>query len=457
MQEGIERLLKGLMSLVGATLLSACGGGSGGSGDVAILPPGSPFCADMQARADLVALFQKNYLWYQELPALSLEQEKYCNLQTLIDDLRKKPQDRFSYIQNADTYQTYFEEGTYQGFGFGAQRLENQQLRVLFVYDDSAAGRALIQRGDVITHLQGAEVSALSKAEVDQKFAEASAAKQLSLTVQSQTTGTRELTLALGLVKINTVLDSRVITSEQGAKVAYLAFKAFITPSVSELQQAFAELAPQNPTEMVLDMRYNGGGRIDVAGKLAGWVAADRAGGQTLTTLRHNNKLSQLDESFDITAPPDGQGLSGLQRLYVLASEETCSASELIVNGLRPFMPVVLVGEKTCGKPFGSYPLKMQAKNTTGGAVNFSVSPLMFSLVNSQEQGDYADGLPVQCEVADAVAHDFGDPNEVLLKTALAYIDSDACPTAEAANPVQSSRRLAPETGKFIAPWSLDH
>lgn len=110
--------------------------------------------------------------------------------------------------------------------------------------------------------------------------------------------------------------------------------------------------------------------------------------------------------------------IEGLKRLVVITSGGTASASEMLINGLRPFIQVVLVGERTYGKPYGFVP--HSNCGTIFNAVNFET-------VNAQDIGGYSTGMPVDCQVPDDLDHQLGDPQETRLRAALDYIGSGRC------------------------------
>src|SRR5205814_1633016 len=140
---------------------------------------------------------------------------------------------------------------------------------------------------------------------------------------------------------------------------------------------AFATLQQAGANELVLDLRYNGGGLISVAQHLAGLIGGARTANQTLVKLVFNDKHQEKNETYTIPNPPQALGVD---RLVVIATSGTASASELIVNGLRPFMPVTVVGTTTHGKPVGQLGYNFCDK---------VLYPVAFKSVNSRGPGDY--------------------------------------------------------------------
>ena len=158
-------------------------------------------------------------------------------------------------------------------------------------------------------------------------------------------------------------------------------FRNFVQPSYAALDEAFAALKEAGATELVIDVRYNGGGLVDVATHLAGLVGGPVTDGRVFGEFRHNDRNTRLNETLRFGNPP--QTLT-LQRLFVITTRSSASASELIINGLRPHIPVVVIGGTTFGKPVGQYGFSFCDK---------VLAPVSFSIVNADGQGDYFDGI----------------------------------------------------------------
>jgi carboxyl-terminal processing protease len=241
-----------------------------------------------------------------------------------------------------------------------------------------------------------------------------------------------------------------------GAKVGYLTFNAHIKPAETQLINAISQLKASNIDELIVDLRYNGGGYLTIAAELGYMVAGVMSEGRVFDELTFNDKYTERDpinnniidpSRFESTAAgfdapnnptPAGTALPalGLGRVFVLSSGGTASASEAFINGLRGVdVEVILIGEATRGKPYGWYAL--DNCGTTYSTIQFKGS-------NAKGFGDYSDGFfPVAsadlsgaeitgCEVADDLSHALGDANEGRLAAALGFIETGACPSSEA-------------------------
>jgi carboxyl-terminal processing protease len=177
---------------------------------------------------------------------------------------------------------------------------------------------------------------------------------------------------------------------------------------------------------------------VAVSRDLASMIGGDRTGNLLYAYLRFNDKNRGMNTSVVLnTSVPGGTPFpmpGGVPRLIVIGSGSTASASELIINGLRPFMPVVLVGETTYGKPYGFIP-----RDNCGTIYN----AVQFTTVNSLNQGHYDTGFTPDCPVADDLDHQLGDPAEARIRAALGYIETGRCPAAPqaatAATPLKPS------------------
>jgi C-terminal processing protease CtpA/Prc len=217
------------------------------------------------------------------------------------------------------------------------------------------------------------------------------------------------------IVTIPTVSLTRVY-EYAGRRVGYIFFSNFVQPSTAALTEAFAALKTAGANELVLDLRYNGGGLVDVAQHLASLIGGTRTNGQIAFNYVHNDKIGPfLNKQTRFTLPDNALTLD---RLFVITTGSTASASELVPNALRAFIPVVFIGDTTYGKPVGQYGLRFCEK---------ILYPVAFSIKNANLEGDYFEGIPPDCPAADDATHQLGDPEEASFAEALTFIRTGAC------------------------------
>lgn len=227
---------------------------------------------------------------------------------------------------------------------------------------------------------------------------------------------------------------SRVVTSPDGRRTGYIQFTDHARGAQDDLITAFRAIRDAGAQDLVLDLRANSGGFLYIAAAAASMVAGPGHEGQVFEHLRYNDKRTAETAAgtlkfssrvqFAEDQYPTGTPLPQLDlpRLYVLTSGGTCSSSESIINGLRGVdVQVILVGDTTCGKPYG-----FRQRNNCG----YAFFPIEFQGTNAKGFGDYTAGFQPTCRVQDAPDTVAGGPDDPLLEAALFHIDTGNCPTA---------------------------
>lgn len=355
------------------------------------------------------------YYWYQFLPT-GVNPSTYSSPEAYLDAVRYRPIDtRYSYITSAAANDAFYSDSQFIGYGFGNQTTTTE-IRVLQVYDDSPASEAGLSRGDRITAVNGQSVEQMvANGTIGSAFGLAEIGVATTIDWETQAGERRTARMVKRLVTIPTVSLTRVVDVD-GRRVGYLFFRNFVQPSVAALNDAFAALKAAGANELVLDLRYNGGGLVDVAEHLASLIGGARTNGQVMINWVNNDKIAaQFDRISRFTNPE--QALD-LQRLVVITTRTSASASELVINSLRPYIPVTIVGDTTYGKPVGQRGRQFCSK---------VLAAVEFALKNANLEGDFFDGIPVDCVAADDYTHQLGDTNEASFAEALRFIRTGAC------------------------------
>lgn len=332
-----------------------------------------------------------------------------------------------------------------------------RDVRVLYTEPDSpaaeiVAGQVSLPRGTRILEVDGVDlVNANTQVEIDilnNGLFPATAGEQHTFVVQDAgASSTRVVTLVSESISPKPVILTKVIDTPSG-KVGYVLLTTF-SPFASEkdIAEAIGVMKAGDVTDLVLDLRYNGGGLLAVASQLGYMIAGDaRTSGRVFEKLRFNDDAGNFNpvtgqlnepvpffnEGLGFSLPP-GQPLPSLDlsRVFILSTEQTCSASEAVLNGLRGVdLNVVLIGGVTCGKPYGFFP------EDNCGVTYFTIQ---FQGVNDKGFGDYADGFSPEnsnaafavkvpgCAVSDDLGSALGDENEPMLAAALAYRETGSC------------------------------
>lgn len=402
------------------------------------------------------------YLWYSEVPDLDpsgyTTVDYFPLLKTSATTASGTPKDKFHFTYDTAKWESLSQTNSEIGYGVQFEVLQSSPPRkivIAFVEPGSAASQApaSLARGATILAIDGVDVNTNTSAGTNTLAAglTPSVAGE-SHTFQVQDVGSstpRNLTLQAANVTSKSVPTSQILSSATGP-VGYLLFNNHLAQAETELIDAVNSLKSAAITDLVLDMRYNGGGYLDIASELAYMIAdPNMTGGQTFELVQFSSKHTTTDPvtgeaitptpfhattlGFSATA---GQALPnlGLQRVFVLTTAATCSASESVINSLQGVgVQVIQIGTTTCGKPYGFYP----ADNC--GTTYFSIQ---FRGVNARSFGDYSDGFTPSssittssgasatlpgCTVNDDFTHALGDQNESLLFVALGYRASSSC------------------------------
>jgi C-terminal processing protease CtpA/Prc len=381
------------------------------------------------------------YYWYQHLPS-NVNPASFNSPESYLEAVRYRPIDNsYSYITTAAASDAFFSDSQAIKYGFTNQ-VRTEDIVVLQVWPDSGAADAGLERGDRIVQINGVSVAAhVANGTLSAAFGPDVVGQQASIVFEKLSGERKSSQMTKRLATIPTVSVTRLFEVD-GRRVGYVMFNNFVQPSTAALNDAFAALKTADANELVLDLRYNGGGYVSVAQHLASLIGGTRTSGQVAFNYQHNDKLGpELNKVVRFTDP---ENALNLQRLFVIATHGTASASELVINALRAFIPVIVVGDTTYGKPVGSYLMPFCDK---------VLSAIAFSIKNANLEGDYFDGLPADCPAADDATHQLGDPEEASLAEALTYMRTGACtPRTEAQS---RALRLRPSMPRLIGWDSL--
>jgi C-terminal processing protease CtpA/Prc len=314
-------------------------------------------------------------------------------------------------------------------------------LYVRYVAPDSPASNAGINRGDIINALDGTVLKDSNYDAVTSKLGN----ETVTFSFVSESAGTltfiEDKTITRAEITDNPVHFKKVFNDINGKKVGYLVYNGFRSSYNDELNEAFAFFKTENIDELVLDLRLNGGGSVLTSSYLASMMYAT-AGTDIFAELRFNSKHTNQNGTYefdntlnvynvngDKTGTEVINRLNGLSRLYVLASSSTASASEMIINGLKAFIPVKVTGTTTFGKNVGSITLydspssDYTDESTASKSHLNAMQPIVFQIYNKLGQSDYTQGFVPDIEVKEYQFWNnilpFGDENEVVLKAAL--------------------------------------
>jgi carboxyl-terminal processing protease len=382
------------------------------------------------------------YYWNQFLSA-NVNPASFTTPEAYLEAVRFRPIDNaYSYITSAAANDAFYSDSQVIKYGF-TQNVGTEEIRVLEVWPSSAAQEAGLQRGDRIVQVNGQPVSSLvASGTLSSAFGPDVVGQTTTIDFVKPTGETQRAQMVKRVTTIPTVSLTQVV-EVGGRRVGHLFFRNFVRPSTAALDEAFASLKAAGATELVLDLRYNGGGLVDVAVHLASLIGGARVSGQVMINWTHNDRVGPILNKVTRFLDTPEQTLN-LQRLVVITTRSSASASELIINSLRPYMPVTVIGDTTYGKPVGQYSFNFCDK---------VLVPVAFSLKNVNNEGDFFDGIAADCTAPDDITHQLGDPAEASYAEALTFIRTGACSErAEgAARTLRFGRVVAPRLTGFAA------
>jgi C-terminal processing protease CtpA/Prc len=399
------------------------------------------------------------YLRYRDVP--SLDPKTFSTAVDYFDKLKSgvitpsgKPRDNFHFSLATADWEAMSQSGVEAGYGIEWALLANKPPRSLviaFVQPGSQAAMppASLDRGAKVITIDGIDVQNGSDVDTlnEGLFPSHLNAPHSFVVIDRGATTPRTVTLMSTSINIVPVQNAHPLPAPND-KVGYLLFTDHIATAEKGLVDAVNTLKTAGVTDLILDIRYNGGGYLDIASELAYMIAGpSRTAGKTFERLQFNDRYPDTDPFSGFPLEPEGfvnqslgfvrsrltSGLPlpalGLSRVFVLTSVATCSASESVMNSLAGIdVQVIQIGETTCGKPYGFVP------QDNCGTTFFAIQ---FQGVNNKGFGSYADGFQPGgvfkgCTVPDDFTHMLGDPAEARLTAALAYRASATCPQTAA-------------------------
>ncbi|GIQ58366.1 hypothetical protein Flavo103_15020 [Flavobacterium collinsii] len=398
------------------------------------------------------------YLWQADVPnladdrfsnqeALNAFLRGYSKPQDLFQDLLNKPInkfpkgqaiDRFSWIVDDYTVLEQELQGTSKNAGvdfrlsYKPGSTTDLVGYVRYIIPNSDASKKDIKRGDLFTGINGTSLTVSN-------YQSLLAADSYTLNMATfNGTGFDSNGKTVALVKTtldeNPVFINKVITSGS-RKIGYLMYNGFYANYDVQLNAAFGELKAQGITDLVLDLRYNGGGSIQTATRLASMITGQFTN-KVFSKERWNAKINEFYESEDpesllnkFVDKIDGTAINSLNltKVYIITTSGTASASELVINGLVPYISVIQVGETTVGKNVGSvtlYDSPTFGKTNRNPNHKYAMQPLVLKIVNAADFGEYTDGLKPTYEKLERITNlgVLGDPTEPLLTVAVSQI-----------------------------------
>jgi len=339
------------------------------------------------------------------------------------------------------------------GYGFDAAQYMDA-LRVKYVYPESPAALANLHRGD--------KIIAMGTSSVD---------NHLNMTVEKGDGSIINLNLLESSYTSSTIFKTKIITSGANS-VGYLSIGQFVTKDIlqPELEPIFQQFSTNNIRHLIVDLRYNSGGYVSSAECLANFISPSNISGKVMYTEHFNDQMQQgkalilqnqpyynaageqvtingrlatyLDVDYTVANntykfAKEGR-LEDLEHVYFIVSGQTASAAEMLINCLKPYLPVTLIGTTTYGKPVGFFTVHIDQYNLYLSS---------FQIKNAAHEGDYFEGFDATIGAKDDLRYDFGDPREECLAKTLELINKGISTLGSSKNnhlpPKLSAKRMS--------------
>jgi C-terminal processing protease CtpA/Prc len=428
-------------------MLSSCGGGGGGGNPAPPVagptptppPPPAVSACSLGARKDWAASVLKEwYLFPETLPA-NLNPAAYASVDDYIDALtataRAQGRDRyFTFLTSIAEDNAFFNSGSSAGFGvrFFYDTSQNRVF-VAEAYEGAPALAAGIDRGTELLAIGTSAgnlqlVSALMASGGPQAVSNALGPSNPGVTRVlriSDSSGTRDVSVAkadYALTPVSSRYGAKII-DDNGRKAGYVNLRTFINTADPALRQAFASFKAAGVTDVIVDVRYNGGGLVSIANLIGDLMGANRSTSDVLsfTTFRPEKSSNNSTRFFQ----PKAESIAPT-RIAFIGTESSASASELIINAFIPYLhnKSALIGTDTYGKPVGQIAVDQAACDDRLRVVAFKTE-------NAAHQGDYYTGLAskveASCQAGDDITRQLGDPLEASTRAALDFLAGRAC------------------------------
>jgi C-terminal processing protease CtpA/Prc len=440
------------MALSAVALLASCGaGGSGGNpsppvgGPTPTPPPAPPppptgGCSLLERQNWAAAQLNEHYL-FPELLATGVNPGSFTTLKDYVDALtapaRAVGRDRFyTKVTSIAEDKEFLDTGASAGLGMRvATDVAARRVHILEAFEGAPALAAGIDRGTEILAIGTSTanlvtvdviIAAEGAAGITAAFGPNTAGTTRVLRVRDPNGTVREVTVTktdFALPPVSSRYGALVL-DDGGKKVGYLNLRSFIDPAEQPLRNAFAQLKAQGINEVIVDLRYNGGGTSAGAELLTNLLLGQRSPADVMNYRVH--RASKANLNFTRFFAPQPQSIASTKIAFI-GTGSTASASEAAMNSVLPYLggKTALIGSNTFGKPVGNSLVFDRPQ------CDDRLAPINFATQNANQQGDYFDGLASRfqstCSAQDDITRPFGDPQEAMIKTALDFLAGRPC------------------------------
>ncbi|HCM35658.1 MAG TPA: peptidase S41 [Chryseobacterium sp.] len=390
--------------------------------NIPVFPEGSTESVNLWVQDSM----KRYYYWADQMPA---KPDYHLPVKDFFKSLLSS-QDRFSFIVNTEDSSSYPRSiRNMYGFDYTVLQLANGEVVTVIklVLKNSPAFNAGLERGMIITKINGKTVTA---ANAETMTASMKDFTVLDLTLGDWKNGTitdeKEVKVYYGLSLEQPILSR--IFEKNDKKVGYLYIYDFPAGMTSVFNQKFAEFKAAGVQELILDLRYNYGGSVSAAAALCSLIPSGISSGSSFILFKGNKNGGQVKRTFAQQIAYDPKALDfntlranalGLSKVYILTSNSTASAAEIVINNLKPYLQVIQIGNTTLGKDMAGFTVEDKRKPKH---ISWQIHPVIYKVFNADGSGEYSNGISPQItvnEYAELPLLPLGDPDETLISSVL--------------------------------------
>lgn len=390
--------------------------------NVPVFPEGSTESVNVWVQDSM----RRYYYWAEQMPT---KPDYHLPVKDFFKSLLS-PQDRFSFIVNTEDPSTYPRSiRNMYGFDYTVIQLPNGQVvtTIKLVLKNSPAFNAGLERGMMITKINGKAVTANNAETITDSMKDFTV---LDLTVGTWNNGTvaneKEIKVYYGFSSEQPLLSR--IFNKNGKKVGYLYVYDFPDGMTAVFNQKFAEFKAEGVQELIVDLRYNYGGSVSAAAALCSLIPAGISSSSPFILFKGNKNGGEVKRTFAQQIAYDPKALDfnalrsnalGLSRVYILTSNSTASAAEIVVNNLKPYLQVIQIGNTTLGKDMAGFTVEDKRKPKK---ISWQIHPVIYKVFNANGTGEYSKGITPQIminEYSTLPLLPLGDPAETLISSVL--------------------------------------
>ncbi|MDD2242445.1 MAG: S41 family peptidase [Bacteroidales bacterium] len=408
-----------------------------------------------EAKTYLYSIMSSIYYWSSSIP--SVNANSYDDIYKYFDALLVS-NDRWSWMMDASEYNS-MQTGAYTIYG--GKFLQPYEyygdygIYMGLVYDNSPLSAQGVTRGWQLTKLNNTDVMTLINAKTFNSTLDTS---PLTFTYKDLNGTEHTFTTSKAIVQTKSVPKTAIYTNSDypslspTAKVGYMLYTSFTASLESEVTTAIQNFKSSGITDLIVDLRYNGGGDLSVCKDFASLLVPPAGDGKTFIQLKHNSKYTSYDsQSSSVYKFSRSSNSLDLNRIFFITGSGTASASESLINGLKPFTNIKQVGDTTYGKPNGMYVYTYPDNSAGTSALEYVFLPICFYCVNSEGGGYFDNGIVPDNYRYDDIYHDFG-VKEDLISACLSYIATGSYPAKPSKSPYASATKALSGGERIIRP-----